>query len=346
MTNDSQTNQKTEQELFEEVLNARSKGEDIGKLLKDVEITESPEQAVVSDEEPETKEAPVDQPPVETKEEPKDTKDTPPAEDDWAAALPEDIRAKVTQLKDERAQLEHRVKSELGRVPALQRKVEELSRKLSEPRAPLKKEEPAATKTSVATGKFAEKLAQVKAVDPDLASLLEELREDIRTSTVEPLRQELTSEVTKTQQNLRDKENDQLFEREWNKLIAVVPQAEVVYKHPLYKQWKSEQSENVQALAGSIYADEALIGLELFAKYAAIHAPELVKQPDAPVEQPPVVKDPIADKVAADRARKLASGNPGPAANPPKQGTGLPDDPEALFNYLAEKIRKGESYKL
>lgn len=328
------TVQKTEDELFAEIVEARNAGKDINALLKDTEVSNSTEVG-----EPEVTDA------VVTEEEKDTTTSTTteisaePVVNDWEAGLADEVKLEIQKLKDERAQLEHRVKSELGRVPYLQRKVEELSRQTSQPLTAPVKDAVAATKTS---GKFAERLAQAREVDPALADLLEAMAEEIAT----PLREELTNEVTQTKQAIADKEYTALWQSEKAKLLELVPQADEVFKHPLYKQWKDEIPENLHRLASSVYADEVVIALEQFAKYAATQAPS------APVTEPqqtPTVNQAIietAAKVTADRARKLASGSTSTTASPPRQGTGVPEDPEALFNYLTDKIRKNEPYKV
>ena len=234
------------------------------------------------------------------------------------------------------------MKSELGRLPHLQRKVDELSRQLSAPRTEPTKAEPAATKTSVTAGKFAEKLAEARAVDPALADLLEAMRDEI----VTPLREELTNEVNQTKALFADKEQEQLWTNEKSKLLQMVPQADDVFKHPLYKEWKSTLPQNMYNLASSIYADDVVVALEQFSKYVAATNPELVTPPQETPAVPTKVDTSTADKVAADRARKLNSTPPGTSAQSPKGGDGIPENPEDLFKYVTEKIRKGESYKV
>jgi hypothetical protein len=327
--------EKTAEELFEEINAARKAGQSIDTVIKDVVVSD----AGTPNDEP----APIEEAPEPAAPEVKEEKDTPadpeptPAPVDWEAGLSEEVKLEIKKLKEERAQLEHRVKSELGRVPYLQRKVEELSRQTSQPPSP-PVGSTAATKTS---GKFAEKLAQAREVDPALADLLEAMVEDI----ANPLREELTNEVHQTKQAIADKEYEQLWQSEKAKLLQMVPQADEVFRHPLYKQWKSEIPENLLRLSSSVYADEVVIALEQFAKYAAAQAPETPASPQTPAPAAPVDTT-AATRVASDRARKLAGSTPNTAVPAPRGGTGIPEDPEALFNYITDKIRKNEPYKL
>lgn len=347
MANESQTPQKTDEQLFNEVSEALAKGESIDSLMN-VEVTDTaPIEEPVPEEASEDSEEVEDKTPEEDKKV-ADTKahDTVPDED-WEADLDPKVKDQVKKLKDELAQRDHKIKSELGRVPALQRQVEELKRSLSVPRAtPAPKPEAAADKTSAAKSKFDEKLARVKEIDPDLADLLVSLKEDVEG----PLRKEFSDGLTKAQAESQRKEEEAIFDREYTKLVSLVPQAPQVFKHPLYKQWKSSQSEYVQQLAGSLYADDVVIALEQFAKYTQQYHPELAgtSAPAATTEGTAPVADASATKVAQDRARKLSAGAPSTTATAPKTGKGIPgeDDPEALFNYVVGKLQKGEALKL
>lgn len=342
MGTESPSNQKTQEELFAEVSDALINGKDVNSIVSKAEIADSEPAPTEVKEEPVVTEEP--EAALDTTQEPEE-KETPPAttagDDDWDANLPDDVKEKIKLLREEKLQAEHRVRSELGRVPYLQRKVEELSRQLSAPRvAPTS--EPAATKTSVTSGKFAEKLAEARAVDPALADLLEAMRDEI----VQPLREELTNEVNQTKALFVNKEQEQLWNTEKAKLLSIVPEADQVFAHPLYKQWKSEIPENLRALASSIHADEVVVALGEFYRYAQKVAPELVAQPAEPAKTTTTTPPAAADKVAADRARKLNSPTPSTAANGPKGGDGIPENPEDLFKYVTEKIRKGEPYKV
>lgn len=351
MGTESPSNQKTEQELFDEVSEALSSGKNIGTILNKTEL-------VGEQVKPVEEEVVVETPVIEdTTTTATDTPEvpaveTPPVdeEDSWASELSDELKEKIKLLREEKKaaeeaknQAEHRVKSELGRVPFLQRKVEELSRQLSEPRTPT--QVPAATKTSLTGSKFAEKLAEARAVDPALADLLEAMRDDI----VAPLREELTNEVNQTKALFADKEQEQLWQSEKTKLLQMIPEADAAFKHPLYKQWKNEIPENLHRLASSIYADEVSIALEQFSKWVGVHHPELVAPPQQQAAATTTTttnsNDAVA-KLAADRARKLNSTLPRTSAQSPKGGDGIPDNPEELFNYLTAKIAKGESYKV
>lgn len=341
MGTESPSNEKTQEELFAEVSEALANGKDFSSLVAKAEIKDgSPEDDTETPEvEPAVVEETPPEPEVTEEEETKPNTTASTATDDWEAQLPDDVKEKIRLLREEKLQAEHRVRSELGRVPYLQRKVEELSRQLSEPRANPPKEA-AATKTSVTQGKFAEKLAEARAVDPALADLLEAMRDEI----VAPLREEFANEVNQTKALFVNKEQEQLWQTEKSKLLTLVPEADQVFAHPLYKQWKSEIPENLRNLASSIYADEVVVALGEFYRYAERVAPELIVKPETTT--PPAAPAATVDKVTAERARRLNSPAPSTSATGPKGGDGIPENPEDLFKYVTEKIRKGESYKV
>lgn len=343
MANESQsTVQKTDEELFNEIIEARQKGEDVGKLLENVEIVST--DPIVEGTEPEEVEDPATTvvPDSAVKEGEEEQPATPAAkapvsEEDWLAGLPAEAQEKVRALKEERQQLERDNSALRGRVPYLNRKVDELQRLMSTRPAPEKA--PAAPATSVAEGKFATKLAEARAVDPALAELLEAMRDEI----VHPLREEIATKTSKTENALREQEEMALWQSEKAKLLERIPQADEVFRHPLYKEWKKTLPENQLRLASSIYADDVEIALGQFAKYAAAVQPELAAPVVAAPVAAPAATSASTQKVVADRARKLAAGNPGTATPAPKT-TREVEDPEVRFALITERIRQGKSY--
>ena len=345
MNNESQSVEKTEQELFEEVSAALAAGKDIDSLVKGVEVTGRGEEPVVPVE-PEEQEPAAEKPVAAV--EPAEGADgaevvEPTGQEPAQPALPTEVQDRINKLEQEKAQFEHRFKSDLGRVAALQRKVDELSRALA---APQKAHEaaPAATSPNVAKSKFDEKIARVKELDPELADVLLALKEE----ALESSRKELTDKVSQTEQLFRQKEEQEMWHREKARLLELVPQADQVFSNPLWREWKESQSPGVFALASSMNADEMYLAMQKFAADTARMYPELAQPVVTPAETPAVPASPAVNKLLDDRARKLSAGNPSPQAVAPKQGRGIPgeDDPNALVNYVVEKLQKGEPLKL
>jgi hypothetical protein len=346
MTNESQTVQKSEQELFDEVIAARNSGSDMGKVLENVEVIETNTEEVEPVANPEKEEVAATPPAEAPKEEDKKPvvadKAPPATEEDWSAGLPPEVQAKITALKEERNRAERDHKALMGRVPFLNRKVDELEKKLSSQRpAP----EPAAEdKTPKAESLLAKKLTETRAVDPALADLIEAAVSE----TTQSLRQELAEKTSQTEALFRNRDEEELWKSEKAKLLERIPQADEVFQLPLYKQWKRMLPAGQAALASSMYAEDVVLALEQFARFAAVHQPELIQQPaSTPAANPPVgevATNPDAAKVADQRARKLAADNPGAAAPRPKPSSKDFDDPTARFDEITKLIREGKSY--
>ncbi len=335
MATEGQTGSNTQEEFHEKLSQALREG-DTSKvdalMAEEVQPEEVVEEVVTTPEttaiEPKTPEAAPETP-------------SEPVLGNWEDSLDEEAKGKVKALRDERDAMDRRIRSELGRVPYLQREMAELKRKLQEPRQPEPTQAPAAPAPK--QSKFAEKLAQIREIDPVLADTFEDAMKELRDEVVTPLREELGNEIKEVRNVFRDRDEESLWSQEKAKLLAAVPQADEIFKLPLYREWKEQLSPSQKQLAGSIYADDVVVALEQFSKYVARVHPELVpQQPAAPVttQAPPV--NPQAAKAQEARERKLVAKPPGSAPTPPKSGDGFPDDPDELHRFFVKKIRAGE----
>jgi hypothetical protein len=334
MSKDSQTTEKTEQQLFDEVSEAMASGKSLS-FVDDVTLVEpgtTPEgeepnsDGTAPAEEPEKKEEEAEG----TETTPEEGKETPPAS---PTETPEE---RVTRLEQERAQLEHRLRSDAGRVAALQRKVDDLLR--AQP-TPAKETKPA-PEASVAKTKFDEKIAKVRELDPDLADVLEALREDVTEKSSDLI----TNKVSQTEQFIRQREEQEVFAREKARLLEMVPEADDVFRNPAWRQWKESQPANILALASSMDADEMYLAMQKFATDMQRQHPELYTA--APVTTgTPAEPSPAAAKVTNDRARKLAAGTPPSAGTVAKQGKGGPQTDEELFELVSQQLYEGKPIK-
>lgn len=258
--------------------------------------------------------------------------------EDWFADLPAEVQEKVKALKDEKDKLEHKVRSDEGRVPSLQRQVEELKRKVTTQRPePQAAQVPNAKSNS--NSKLDEKIASIREIDPVLADTLASMRDELTA----PIRDELITRTDRIENDLRRQEDEKLWERENNKLLAAVPLAHEVFKHPQYQEWKKQQTEGLVSLAESIYADDVLIAFEKFTKDMQRINPPQAQAAPAKVETPaPVVVPPVdkrASTIATERERKLNASAPAAVSGTAKAGDGLPDDEDRLFAHFQEQIR-------
>jgi hypothetical protein len=344
MANESQSVEKTEQELFEEVSAALAAGKNVDSVVRNVSIS-GPGTAPEQEETPEPLEVnPPEEPAEDLEEKEADGTEVPEKTETEpvSPALPPEVQERIAKLERDRADFEHKLKSDLGRIAALQRQVAELSRAQAAPQTTPKVD--AATPPSVAKSKFDEKIAQVRNVDPELADLLVALKDDV----TEPLRKELTDKVSQTEHLIRQREEQEYWHKEKARLLEMVPQADEVFRNPMWKQWKEAQPDAILALASSANADEMYLAMRKFAEDTSRMYPHLAA-PAQPATQTQTAAPASAatNKVVEDRARKLASTTPATTGASPKQGKGIPDesDPQAMFNYVMNKIEKGEPIK-
>lgn len=333
MATEGQTAPKTSEELHSALSKAMQEGDGtaIAKLMAEV-----PEEEGVVETVPD--EVPA-QP--ESKEESAAGEES-TSPDNWEDGLTDKQREKFNALKEERDAFDRKIRSELGRVPNLQREVAELKRRLQEPQpqpTPQAKEETPAPKQS----KFAEKLAQIKEIDPVLADVLEEAIREIREKEVNPLREDLSNELKKHTDALTAREQDQVWNDERSKLLTAIPQAEEIFKLPLYKEWKAAQTPAMQALANSGYSDDVIAAINSFGTYVSVHHPELMQTPQATPAAPAVPANSQAAKVQEERNRKQGARQPTPTATAPRTGDGLPATEEEQFAYWTKQIREGKA---
>ena len=241
--------------------------------------------------------------------------------------------ARLKEELDKKSKIEHQLRSDAGRVPALQRKLKELDTKLQE----LAAKPPAnAAETREQTRVLSEKLAQIKEADPLLAEAVEEAIK----AAIEPLRQEQDSKLAKTQELFTKKEEEETLDREYAKLIQAVPNAPQVFEHPLWAEWKTQIPPNLLALAESMYADEVMVAFDIFGKYVVQKHPELAKKNEEPAkkEEHKEEANPAAEKLAAEREKKLKAPQATTKAVMEREQEVV--DPQKLFEQFYAKERE------
>lgn len=256
---------------------------------------------------------------AEVKEEPSD---------DWTAELPERARQELKKFEEEIGRLksvEHRYKAESGRVPYLQRKLAELEKKLQ---APAVKAEDAPVASSGLPKDLADALAQIEDVDP------------VTASAFKALHRELTGNIKKTEDVLGRKEEEELLNREWQRLTDQIPDAQAVFDMPEWEEWKERQTPALKAAASSSYADDVIVAIERFARDMAALYPQQpqTQQAAEPVKEAPKAStpDPKAVAIQEQRTRRLAATTPS-SATPAATKEGEPSDPDALFAHFYRK---------
>lgn len=210
--------------------------------------------ALMSDEDEPTKEAPVEDVIKDVEDETtlEDTKET----EEVDLESPADTITTLRQQLEEAKQLEHKHKSDAGRVPGLQRKLAELDKKLAELSAPNRvasSEEDAALLNTDA-------LKVLEATDPELAKAIRDsMRHVYDATTRENISR--TREVTNT---FMQAQHEEVLQSEMSKLVAVVPNAADVFQSQEWHSWVDSRSPGMRGLATSDYADEVLVALREF----------------------------------------------------------------------------------
>lgn len=262
-----------------------------------------------------------------------------PSDDDKDKDKPDD-KDELSKLKEQLEKISkenHALKSQAGRVPYVQRRIKELDQKLEE--LSKKSTSPDDQPSTKLTPKILEKLKGIKEDDPELADAIAQVIGEA-TDTVAADRH---AQEKDTLTFLREQAVAEYREAEVQRLVSMYPNAGEVFASPSWKEWKKEQTQTVLALAGSDNADDVAFAFEKYAKDMLAKHPELGEQVEAKDDKndpaPNAEEQEKAKRIEAERKRKKA--NATDVSNPTAAGkVNMPDDPEALFNYFSDKIRK------
>lgn len=298
--------------LFNDVSKAMQ--EDDSNKLSELLAQETPEE---EEEEHPEEELPADEPedePVEEVEE-ESSEESPPEEADKDPL--EDLRAQLAAMQKENQAL----RSQAGRVPHVQRKLDELDKKLAQLTA-----SPSSQASAKITPKVDSLLKDIDETDPVLAKALRE----VVATAVEGIDEEHRSREIENLKSLREQEARAYQEAEAQRLLEMYPMAPQVFQSPQWAEWKKEQPDHILKLAQSNNADAVALAFDLYAKDMQAKHPELAVQAGG---------NDKANKVEEERQRKQRTAANLESANAPVKGKG-PQNPEALFAKFSEEIRK------
>lgn len=326
------------QKLFNQVSKSlqNADSEKLSELMEqEAPLEEAPIEEVKPEEAEESVEQPEDDdgkeevtPPEEKAEEAGEEKKEEVAEPDELTKLREQL-AKVSKEN-------HALKSQAGRVPHVQRKLQELDKKLEE--IAKLRASPSSQPSAKIKPKIDDLLKGVKSTDPELADAIAAA---IAEATDGLAADSLTNEE-KTLRLIRDNEHQTYQDLEANRLLEMYPNAPDVFASSSWAEWKSTQSPRMQGLATSDSADDVATAFELYARDMMAKHPELAAKTEVAKEETPAAKSAEAlkaEQIETERKRKKeTSAN---VQNPSAPGkVGMPDDPEALFKKFSEQIRK------
>jgi hypothetical protein len=210
-----------------------------------------------------------------------------------------DPLAELESLRQRYAQLEHRVKSDEGRVSAFQRKAKELEDKLAALNS-ASQSKPADKPASVDDSSEVEVLQAMKdlqRVDPALHKILV-AQEAARKRELEQLRSTISTELAPVRQTVGSFE----AEREKEKLITAIPNVTEVIRSEQFQQYKEVAPRIVREWLNSKNADDVIEGMKAYSLY--LHTNGLVKTEAVTKNEPAATP---ASAVVSERERKLST---------------------------------------
>lgn len=317
--------------LFNEVSNSL-RANDTTKL-DDLMSSEAPtpEEEVEVESLPEepTQDEPVVKEEEDEKDGPSDKTDD-PVDDNEDPAKPVETD-EVVKLREQLAKLEkdnHSLRSQAGRVPHVQRRLQELDKKLADL-------EKSAVPSSQPNDKVVAALKGIKETDPELADSIAKAIADAMSEVATNANKTATETLTA----LRNVEVESAYASEMGRLLSMYPNARDVFASDHWKEWKKTQSKTWQAAASSDNADDVAEALERYSQDMVKKFPQLATAAkEEPVKAEPV-KNEKAEKIEEERARKKATTAKVDTPNAPAK-VSMPDDPEAYFKKISEQIRK------
>jgi hypothetical protein len=258
-------------------------------------------------------------------------KEAAPAPDDpyaWIESLPEEQRDMARQLK-------HEALSDRGRVSALSRKVNDISRELEQKAARSKVESAGEDSDAATAPKPSEALRRLQEEYPELGKELSEvLLEERKTLKEEfskqltPLQERQTADALASERNRLDQEAAEIFNTKetgthWQDVV----------KSEDFSAWLNMQPRFVQDAAKT--SNSAQDGIEILRMYEEDYQAELAKL-EKPEKSASGGEDATkrGDKVKARRQQRQAT-TVSPASKPAGTDTdGLAGDHEAMFNAM------------
>lgn len=272
--------------------------EELNRLM-DVKATPDPELNDDSAEKPKEGEEKVDDTPEPVEK---------PSEGEEAKVdTPEPAQPEPSEIEQLRAEV-HRLRSDAGRVPYVQRRNQELERELQQLRA-----KDAAAKAAPTTKDDVELDEETKAIidelketDPVMAKAYERVAK-LAVSTANAKVNTAFEEFTRTAQ---ESDDERYYNEQKAVLVERVPQAYQIFATNEWQQWKQGLTPARRAMAESPHADEVVTAIYAFAADMQALRGGAPQQP-APAQPAPAASEPAADeaaiKAAQARNRKVAT---------------------------------------
>jgi hypothetical protein len=218
-------------------------------------------------------------------------------------------------LKKDFANLQHKYKSDEGRVSALQRQINELQKVNNTLKRTPQEETPVETKPTIDSKKIVDDLYSG---DEEKARAAVEALVSQRPATNAV---DIEQTVNKVVQPLVEAEKARARSTQEQALEDVHPDWREQVKSPEFSEWLNALPQTVQQLIHSDDASDAVYILDQFNR---------VETPEPTVDSEKTKVEKIQDK----REKQLADGTGLPSKHSAGASSGMPSDPDALFDYL------------
>lgn len=340
-------------DLFQEVYDARVKGASLHKILEEPTAAVQAEAPVETTEvvpEPAVPEVvtPPEPPPVQATETTKveevkpevvaEPVPEPQARDlSWIKDLPDDLKAKVVKLEEERRLNSQQYRSNAGRISAYQRTIAQLKSELA--RVPLQTTIPAA---KLETDEDFKTLAEN---DPKFAAYLKKTLERAMNQASQETAKAVDARLKATFEPMFQAQQDEYKQEQRAFLESEIPEVDKIVNSDSFQNWFKKEAEDgnseVIRMLDSPHAHHVIKAMRLYDvetgsnSFATPYVPyaQVVAKPVAqvPVTPPVVSVTEQANKIAAARAAKSGTaGGIGAGAATPTGGDGSLDE-DALF---------------
>lgn len=347
--------------LFEETFNKLRKGESLNGVAPVAEVA-NPEPAPAAEPVAEAVVEPVPSEPVETPEvkppvveEPAKAQETPSPQPEpeakpahvpdsrdlsWIKDLPDDLKAKVVKLEEERRLSAQQYRSNAGRMSAYQRTIAELKTQLAS--VPLQATIPAA---KLETDKDYETLAEN---DPKFATYLKKTIEQAMNQASLQTAKAVDARLRATLEPMWQAQQEEYKQAQKEFLESQIPDVDNVVTSDKFQNWFKRQvdtrNDEVIRMLDSPHAHHVIKALQLYDldEQAGIFN-RSVPQAEVPVQiKPPALVPaaaPQAVKIAQARAAKSGTAGGISAAAPTPLGGDGSFDEDAYFKSVYNKLR-------
>lgn len=181
--------------------------------------------------------------------------------DDKTVQVPPVATDEIAQLKSEL----HRLRSDAGRVPFLQRRQAELERQLAEASRISAVSTPRDGSTAASPdvklpAHLQTKIDKMRELDPDNADLMEE----IYRNAVAQSRTDTDVQFRQVDEVRRKSEEESFAQEQYRLLTEVAPDAPSIFRTPEWAEWKNKLTPAFRAMAESAHANEVFQAVNAF----------------------------------------------------------------------------------